>query len=305
MRILLEDGVTYVPYRYKDESELEQMVMEHRETIFGVDSVLFPKKAIKARSGIVTIPDGFILLVHEKKWYILEIELASHPLYEHIVGQVSKFNAAIKNSGTRSKLIGAFYEEVTNNIETRYRFEVNGIKKESYKFLCDVVNEDPGVIVAIDERTQELDEICESLPFGITVLKFETYFREKIGIGVHIHCLDSLRDFDIEEQMFSEEQEKRARESTPAGRGEIRLSATERIGSWVYYCRDALKNLGNRASLKNIYVEVDRLRRNSNERKIKNPEAAIRNALEKNSRGNGLDIFEPEKIGSGIWLLKT
>ncbi len=305
MRILLEDGIKYVPYRYKDEGEFEQMVMEHRETIFGVDSVFFPKQRIKARSGIVTIPDGFILLINDKKWYILEMELASHPLYEHIVVQVNKFNAAIKNSETRSKLIDAFYKEVTNNIEVRYKFEVNGITKESYKFLSDAVNKNPEVVVVIDERTKELDEVCESLPFRTTVLKFETYCREKIGIGVHVHSFDTLRDFGIEEQMPSQEEEKQVRKSTPTGRAETRVAATGRKRSWVDYCKEALENLGNRAPLKDIYKEVRQLRNNADERKIENLEAAVRNTLEKNSRGNGLDIFEPEKIASGVWLLKT
>jgi len=305
MRILLKDGIKYLPYKYKDENELERMVVEHSEVMFGVDSIFFPKQKIKARSGIATIPDGFILLMNDEKWYILEVELASHPLYEHIVVQVSKFNTAIKNSKTRKKLIDVFYDEVRDNIQIKYKFEFNRIMKESYKFLSDTISKGPEVIVVVDEKTRELDEVCGSLPFRTTVLRFGTYYREKIGVGVHTHSFDTLRDYGIEGQIPSREEEKEVRKSTPTGRVETGVAATERKTSWIDYCKEALENLGNRASLKDIYGEVDQLRTNAGERKIENLGAAVRNTLEKNSRGKGQDMFGPEEIGSGIWLLKT
>jgi len=70
MRILLKDGIKYLPYKYKDEDKLERMVMEHSESIFGADSAFFSKQEIKTRSGIATIPDGFILLINDRKWRI-------------------------------------------------------------------------------------------------------------------------------------------------------------------------------------------------------------------------------------------
>lgn len=74
--------------------------------------------------------------------------------------------------------------------------------------------------------------------------------------------------------------------------------------SWADYCRTALEELGGKASLKEIYKKVDEIRRINDEKRIKDPTAAIRNALESHSRGKGKDLFIPEKIGSGIWMLK-
>lgn len=226
MRILLKDGIKYLPYKYKDENELERMVVEHSEVMFGVDSIFFPKQKIKALSGIVTIPDGFILLMNDEKWYILEVELASHPLYEHIVVQVSKFNTAIKNSKTRKKLVDVFYDEVRDNIQIKYKFEFNRIMKEPYKFLSDTISKGPEVIVVVDEKTRELDELCGSLPFRTTVLKFETYCREKIGLGVHIHSFDTLRDHGIREQI-SPDQEKEINEVISVRGRRIEITLTK------------------------------------------------------------------------------
>ena len=303
MRILLKDGIKYLPYKYKDEDELERMVMEHSESIFGADSVFFSKQKIKTRSGIATIPDGFILLINDRKWYILEMELASHPLYEHIVVQVSKFNTAIKNPKTRKKLIGVFYEEVKDNIQIKYKFEFNRITKELYKFLSDAIDKDPEVIVIIDERTKESDEVCEGLPFRTTILRFETYYREEIGVGIHIHSFDTLKDYEIKKRIPPQKEEKEVKEITPIGKRRIEVTLGKK--SWVECCKETLENLGGRAHLKEIYEEVRRLRDNAGEKKIPNLEAAVRNTLEKNSRGKGRDMFEPEEIGSGVWRLKV
>ena len=244
MRILLKDGIKYLPYKYKDEDELERMVMEHSESIFGADSVFFSKQKIKTRSGIATIPDGFILLINDRKWYILEMELASHPLYEHIVVQVSKFNTAIKNPKTRKKLIDVFYEEVKDNIRIKYKFE--RITKELYKFLSDAINKDPEVIVIIDERTKELDEVCEGLLFRTTILRFETYYREEIGVGIHIHSFGTLKDYEIKKRILPQKEEKEVKEITPIGKRRIEVTLGEK--SWVEYCKEALESLGGRAA---------------------------------------------------------
>lgn len=218
MKVLLKDGIKYLHYKYEDEDELERLLIEHNEVIFGENSVFFPKHEIKARSGIATIPDGFVLLMDDKKWYILEVELALHPLHEHIVVQISKFNSAIKNPTARKKLIDVFYDEIKDNIQMRYKFESKGIAKELYKFLSDMINEDPEVIIVIDEKNKELDEVCETLPFRATVLEFKTYCREEIGIGVHIHFFDTLKDYGIKEQVQPQEEEEPQEITYPAER---------------------------------------------------------------------------------------
>ncbi len=302
--MLLQDGVRYLLYKYKNEGELERIVFEHSEMMFGSDSVLFSRHRIKGGSGITSIPDAFLLSINDKKWYVLEIELASHSLYEHVVVQINKFNTAIKNPRTRSELVDIFYDEVNNNIQIKRILETTGIVSESHKFLYDTVNRDPEILVVIDRRTKELDEICESLPFQTKALKFETYYRGGIGMGAHIHSFDTLKCSGIEEPTATPEHEKETSTFIPGDFTRVKTAPARRKQSWANYCRETLESLGGRACLRDIYREVERLRNNAGEKKIRNLEAAVRNALEKNSRGNGLDIFEPEMIGSGIWLLK-
>lgn len=192
---LLKDGIKYFPYKYKNEDEIERMFIEHTEDIFGENSIFLAKHKIKTNSGIGTVPDGFLLLIEDKKWYVIEMELAEHPLHEHIVVQISKFNSAIKNPINRNKLVELFYEEINNNMQLKYEFEYKGITEDLHKFLSDVINIDPEIIIVIDETNNELVEVCDSLPFLATVLEFKTYYREKIGLGVHIHFFDTLKNY--------------------------------------------------------------------------------------------------------------
>ena len=84
MKILLKDGVKYVPYTYKNEKELESMFFEHYKDIFGEDTVLFQGSKIKTLSNIGTIPDAFIIDVKNKIWFVVEVELKDHDIYGHI-----------------------------------------------------------------------------------------------------------------------------------------------------------------------------------------------------------------------------
>jgi len=160
MEIAVKDDVKYLPHQYRDEKELENLVKEHIEFIFGNNSLFFESSKIKSRASIGSIPDGFVLLPLEEKWYIIEVELSKHPLHRHIVPQILKFFSAIKNSNTRKKLIDIFYEEIESKPILNYKYKIAGIKKERYKLLTDVINKNPEFAIIINEKTRELKEIC-------------------------------------------------------------------------------------------------------------------------------------------------
>lgn len=196
MEIVVKDGVKYLPYQYKDELELENLVRKHIEFIFGNNSLFFDKSKIKSKSGIGSIPDGFVLLPLEQKWYIIEVELSQHPLHEHIVPQISKFNSAIKNPVTKRKIIDAFEEEIENNPNLNYKYKSTGIKKERYKLLTEVINKSPEIVIIIDKKTKELEDVCDSLPFASKIIRFKTYKRESSNVMVHM--FDTLVSYSIE-----------------------------------------------------------------------------------------------------------
>jgi len=193
MKIIIKDNIKYLPYRYESEDELETFVRKYIEVIFGEDSIFFEKSKIETKAGIGSIPDGFVLSLTEDKWYIVEVELADHPLYNHIVPQLTKFYSAIKNYTTKRKLVDAFYDEIRTNIQLECKLRSSGIKKELYKVLTDIINKSPEIVIIIDVKTKELEEICETLPSSVKVLVFETYYRENSNVPIHL--FDTLRDY--------------------------------------------------------------------------------------------------------------
>ncbi|MEM1552961.1 MAG: hypothetical protein QXH03_09895 [Candidatus Bathyarchaeia archaeon] len=89
---------------------------------------------------IETRSDGIILLPQQNRWYILEVELAKHPLHDHIASQISKFNIA--------------YQQPEN-------------KKKIATTLYNLIHQDPYKTAAI--QTQKIEEIYKTLTkHGVT-----------------------------------------------------------------------------------------------------------------------------------------
>lgn len=110
--MLLIDGVRYFPHKYKDEEELQNIVEEHSKDIFGEQSIFFGKKKISSLADVGSIPDGYVISLGDNpNWYVFEVELSSHPLFEHIVPQISKFKNGIKNDKTKKNLVDYFDRE--------------------------------------------------------------------------------------------------------------------------------------------------------------------------------------------------
>ena len=107
--IVLIDGVKYRLLIPEKESYLERHIEENYKSIFGKDAIYFPKQKIKSRAGIGTIPDAFLITFSpQPKWCIMEVELATHSVYNHVFPQLTKFRRAIEDSSTRRHLTEFF-----------------------------------------------------------------------------------------------------------------------------------------------------------------------------------------------------
>ncbi|MFQ6086461.1 MAG: hypothetical protein ACE5OV_00290 [Candidatus Bathyarchaeia archaeon] len=188
--ILLKDEVRYTPYTYNSEKELEDMVIEHFEEIFGENAMFFDKQTMETEAGIRAKNDGVIISLDENKWYVLEVELATHPIYEHIITQITKFKNAHKHLETRKRIVNAIFYAIKRDPIKNAIFESK--IKDIHKFLTDLIDSDPTIAIVIDSKTRELEEACDTLPFSTKVVEFQTYKRENVGLGVHIHSFEPL-----------------------------------------------------------------------------------------------------------------
>ncbi len=89
--MLVIDGTRFVEWTPKsEEKDFHPLVKSQSKEIFGEDSIYFDiKTLLKSASGIGSIPDAYVLDLSEPySWYVVENELSTHPIYEHIVSQL-------------------------------------------------------------------------------------------------------------------------------------------------------------------------------------------------------------------------
>jgi hypothetical protein len=207
--ILLKDGVKYFLHEYVSEEELEQMVVEHYKDIFGISSLYFDPQSMKTQMGLEARNDGIILALDQNRWYILEVELAKHPLHEHIIPQITKFSIAYEEAGTRKKIINTIYTAIRQDAFKTAIIQTQKIE-DLHKMLTDLIDIQPTIAIVIDQKTLELDSICRKLPFTTQTIEFKTYARENIGIGVHIHEFQPLleeKEKKIEKRLIEPSEE--------------------------------------------------------------------------------------------------
>jgi hypothetical protein len=195
MPILLIDGVRYEERMPATEDEFEQIVKEHAKDIFGEQSVYLDiKQKLKSKSGIGSIPDGYVIVLGEgHQWHIIEVELSSHPLYEHIVPQVSKFISGIRNPSTQRDIVDALYREIDNDEFLKLRLKKAIGPTETHKFLSDLLSKPPVVTIIIEKHTEQLDEAISALAHPqIKLVEFRTFIREGVGLAAHAHLFEPL-----------------------------------------------------------------------------------------------------------------
>jgi predicted small metal-binding protein len=223
MSMLLIDGVNYHEWTPRSEDEFEQTVKEHAKDIFGEQSI-YPdiKHKLKTKSGIGSIPDGYVIIFgDEPQWHIVEVELSSHPLYEHIVPQVSKFINGIKNPPTQKDIVDALYQEIGSDEFLKLRLKKAIGTTETYKFLSDLISKPPLVTIIIEKHTEQLDEAVSAIAHSqIKVVELQTFTREGVGLSVHAHLFEPL--YKVREPLTAE-----SVTSTKVGVGKVK--ATKRV----------------------------------------------------------------------------
>jgi hypothetical protein len=222
--MLLIDGVKYELWAPPSEDEFEQVVKEHAKDIFGEQSVYLDRKQkLKSLSGVGSIPDGYVITLGDSpQWHIVEVELSSHPLHDHIVAQVGRFISGINNPRARTEIIGAIYGEINRDEFLKLRIKQVIGQAEIYKFLSDLLSKPPVLIIIIEKATVELREAISTLAHPeIKVVEFATFTRERTELAVHAHLFEPMfqRTRSLGNQKIISTKESERPRFEPAKRG--------------------------------------------------------------------------------------
>jgi len=197
MECLIKDGVKYLIHNFQLENEFEKIVLSQSKFLFGENSIVFEKQKIRTSTGIGTIPDALIINPTTKKWFVIEIELAIHNVYHHIIPQITKFKNALENEQTRKSLLKYFDSEIENDLNKLATWYSATQSKSPHKQLSEIIDKEPELIIIIDGQNKELEIASKNLPFQTKINVFKTYAREGLGLGNSIYsfglCAETLR----------------------------------------------------------------------------------------------------------------
>ena len=157
--MLVFKDIKFIKSPFDNEAELEKVVVDNYEYLFGPDSFYLPKTLIKTADGAGTIPDGFAIDLGQRKWYVVEAELGHHDVWNHIAKQVSKQIVASLQLTTKQKLedISAYMYE--NDEYTKEKFTNLGISSVNVrKVIRDILQEDPIIGIPIDSIPNDLKD---------------------------------------------------------------------------------------------------------------------------------------------------
>jgi len=183
--MLIVDGVEYRSCTPSSEAELEEFVEAHSKRIFGEDSLYFPVKTkLRSLGGVGSIPDGYVLSLSKPyRWSIVEVELSSHRIFEHIVPQLNKFVQGIRDPNSRKRIVSAMYNEIKGDAVTEAIVRERIGSGEIYRFLTDAIDKPPVLVIVIDEKTKKLEEACDSVPISDKrIVEFRIFERVDVGI---------------------------------------------------------------------------------------------------------------------------
>lgn len=155
--MLLLENRRLITAPFSDEGELEAVLLENYEYIFGPDSILLPKRLIKSPDGSGTIADAFAIDLQQRKWYLVEAELISHGVWAHIAPQVAKQIVASIQPATKSLLEQLVVDLYKADEAVRVKFDEHGIQEIDVRSVVgEIFSAAPVVAIPIDSISRDL-----------------------------------------------------------------------------------------------------------------------------------------------------
>lgn len=197
----------FIKSPFKNEDELEQVVVNNFEHMFGPSSIYLPKKLIRTAEGVGTIPDGFAIDLQSRKWFLVEAELLHHNVWRHIAPQVSKQVIASLQPLTRRTIEDLAIEQYESDSVTKDKFQETGIKEINMrKTLSEILEKQPSIGIPIDAVSEDLTEWARTLRYDVKLWKISKYVELQNPENVIYEFPEEFKP-DLDTSVSSEETE--------------------------------------------------------------------------------------------------
>lgn len=148
---------------FSSEEDFEEFIENNSKRLFGEKTIFLRlKKQIESKAFGGTIPDGFLFDLSDTdnpQFYLVEVELKRHDFFSHIFPQITKFFSSKDKPENERKIIQEAYDYINDNSELREEFKENIPNKEIYKTIQDAVVNSDDVLLILDGKKEELDEV--------------------------------------------------------------------------------------------------------------------------------------------------
>lgn len=161
---------------FNNEAEIETVVRDYAEYLFGSSIVFIPKSKITTMGGAGTIPDGFVVDVESEEWFMVEAELASHGTWQHIAPQISKQLAAVDSQATRDSILAIALDLVKSDKNAAGVFADLGIAQlDIHGKLQTIIRKSPTIAIPIDGVPSDLQAWARTLKFKVKIWVIEKF----------------------------------------------------------------------------------------------------------------------------------
>ena len=180
MSILVTPQGVFKLFQFDTEKEFERCVVSQVEMIFGKRCVYLDcKRRIGKQGTKQSIPDAYLIdfsSQREPKLFVVETEIASHDLFQHIGVQILQFAHSFASAPRQVKQL--LFDEVSRDTKV---FKACDSYAQEYglrnvdNMLDHLVNDTFRVLIIIDEATDELYKVVKNFRFPVEVIEVETY----------------------------------------------------------------------------------------------------------------------------------
>ncbi len=166
----------YFRTQFENEAEIEKVVKDYAEYLFGSSILFIPKSKITTAGGAGTIPDGFVIDVESEEWFIVEAELAAHGTWQHIAPQVSKQITAVDSPATRDTILKVALDLVKSDKTAAAVFSDLGVAQlDIHGTLQSILKTAPTIAIPIDGVPADLQSWARTLKFNVKIWVIEKY----------------------------------------------------------------------------------------------------------------------------------
>ncbi len=156
----------FEPILYEKEHDLEEHVKQHSAQLFGQKCVYLPIRALVSSKLSNRVTDGLLLDIsntENPRFWIVELELATHSVRSHVEPQVRDFIRALEDEGTRSELVEVVYDQVKSNPVATGTLLDTAKGNDLHWMLTHILKGQCGVMIVADEPTDQLQLVCNDL----------------------------------------------------------------------------------------------------------------------------------------------